>query len=316
MKKPHVFIASSVEGLQIAKSIQENLEYGAFTTIWSQAFFELSKFTVDSLFDQMNDFDFAIFIFSPDDILNIRGLEHSAVRDNVIFELGLFIGHLGKERCFIVQPREEDLRIPTDIIGLTPATYDKHHPNLTAALGVACSQIEQQISKLGFFHSSDRLGSLSGKNNDSLYTLGGEVLISNLGYKLKFSPEEWSVLDVKTNPAAEYQFLHSSRHAHAMVISERLKLSMDKILKLAIKHFHAAGSVPNILYKNKIKISGCEAVEVGLEAVVEGVEFFYHNVYISNSNGALQIMSWCPTELRSDLEDDLKGLSSHLQVVT
>lgn len=316
MKKTHVFIASSVEGLNIAKSVQENLEYKAFTTIWSQAFFELSKSAIDSILDQINDFDFSIFIFSPDDILNIRGVEHSAVRDNVIFELGLFIGHLGKERCFIVQPRDENIHIPTDIIGVTPATYDKHHPNLTAALGIACSQIEQQISKLGFFHSSDRLRNLSGNNNDSLYTLSGEVPISNIEGKLKFSPEEWSVLDVKINPAADYQFLHSSRHAHAMVISEKFKISADKLLNLAIKNFHAAGSVPNVLYNNKIRISGCEALEVGFEVDLDGIELFYHNVYISSPNGVLQVMAWCPTELKSDLESALKDLSSHLHLAT
>jgi hypothetical protein len=56
----------------------------------------------------------------------------------------MFIGHLGKERCFIVIPRgQEDLRLPTDLLGLTPLLLEPNRTdrNLTAALGPACNQI-------------------------------------------------------------------------------------------------------------------------------------------------------------------------------
>ena len=66
-----------------------------------------------------------MFIFSPDDIINIRGENSNITRDNVIFELGLFIGRLGKDRCYIVMPDNcDDLRIPTDLLGITLATYE------------------------------------------------------------------------------------------------------------------------------------------------------------------------------------------------
>lgn len=47
------------------------------------------------------------------------------MRDNVIFELGLFVGHIGKDRCFILIPDNSDeLRIPTDLIGMTSVEYE------------------------------------------------------------------------------------------------------------------------------------------------------------------------------------------------
>ena len=108
--KPRVFIASSAESLEIAYSIQENLEHIAEITVWSQGVFELSKYTLDQLLDLIDEIDFGVFIFTPDDILQIRNIQKTAVRDNVVFELGLFIGHLGKERNFIVIPKgQEDL---------------------------------------------------------------------------------------------------------------------------------------------------------------------------------------------------------------
>ena len=73
------------------------------------------------------------------------------VRDNVIFELGMFIGKLGKKRCFIVSPRtQEPFRIPTDLLGVTPATYNPNRDDgkLSAALGPACNKIRQTIENI------------------------------------------------------------------------------------------------------------------------------------------------------------------------
>lgn len=308
MKKPSLFIASSVESIEIAKSVQENLEYSVFTTIWSQAFFELSKTSLDSLIEKLDEFDFSIFIFSPDDVSIIREVEHSVIRDNVIFELGLFIGRLGKERCFIIHPRNVDIHIPTDLLAITPATYDKDHPNLTAALGSACTQVEKIIKKLGFFHTKDKIQNLMGGEgkHDSILSLNGEAFIRKNKAKIRFSPDKWSILDIKNNPASEYEFLHYSKQGHAMLIFEELNLEIEVVVKYAIKLIHSAGSVPDILYQNNVSIKNGNAIEVGLTVELEGIVFFYHNLYLSTKKGIIQIMTWCPIELRDTLQTDLK----------
>jgi predicted nucleotide-binding protein len=117
--KPRVFVGSSVESLAVAYAIQENLENDAEVTVWPQGIFELSKTAVESLIRALNRSDFAIFVFAPNDTLKLRQKKHAAVRDNVIFEFGLFIGKLGRSRTFIVVPKDQkDLRIPTDLMAL------------------------------------------------------------------------------------------------------------------------------------------------------------------------------------------------------
>lgn len=151
--KPSLFIGSSTESLDVAYAIQENLEHVSEATVWTQGIFELSKYSLDSLLDALDGSDFGVFVFSPDDISSMRGIEKRSVRDNVIFEFGLFVGGLGKERSFIVLPRgaEDALHFPTDLLGLTPALYDasRQDGNLRASLGPACSKLTKAIRNLG-----------------------------------------------------------------------------------------------------------------------------------------------------------------------
>lgn len=147
--KAKVFIGSSVEGLKIAEKIQENLDYNFDCKIWTQDTFELSQTTIESLEKVLANSDFAIFVFSHDDITTIRSKETVTIRDNVIFETGLFIGRLGRKRVFMVTPRgSSDLHLPTDLLGIMIGNYDSTRSDLAAALGPFCSKIKDQINEI------------------------------------------------------------------------------------------------------------------------------------------------------------------------
>jgi len=150
--KPALFIGSSKENLNIANACQQNLFKDAEVTVWNQGIFEISKGNLQSLIRALPNFDFALFVFAPDDILRIRGEENKAVRDNIIFELGLFVGYLGRDRCFLLVPEGiDDFRIPTDIIDMTPAEYEPNRKdgNLQGATGAGCTSVRQSVSRLG-----------------------------------------------------------------------------------------------------------------------------------------------------------------------
>ena len=149
-RKPRVFIASSAESLNVADAINVNLDHSAEVSIWKNSF-DISTSTIDSLIDRANSVDFAIFVFTPDDISIIRESDNIVVRDNVLYELGLFTGTLGKERCFIVKPRGVNLHFPTDLLGLTPADYEGNRTDgdLISAINSPCVSMKKVIDKLG-----------------------------------------------------------------------------------------------------------------------------------------------------------------------
>lgn len=167
--KPKVFIASSVEGLDVAYPIQTNLQHDADVTVWSQGVFSPSSSSLDSLVNALNGSDFGIFVFSPDDETKMRGNVHENIRDNVLFELGLFIGRLGKMRCFIVMPDNIDLHIPSDLVGVTPATYSgaRDASEITAALGPACHEIRKAMKRQRIISESKVLPKIPASEFDS-----------------------------------------------------------------------------------------------------------------------------------------------------
>lgn len=146
--KPRLFIGSSSESLYLANALHANLDNDALVTVWDQGIFELSKVTLESLIDALDKFDAAVFIFSPDDTARLKGKEVVTVRDNVIFEFGLFLGRLGRESTFFVMPKNTpDMHLPTDFLGITAATYDANRAdgNHQAALAVACEKIRKKL---------------------------------------------------------------------------------------------------------------------------------------------------------------------------
>ncbi|RYE44967.1 MAG: DNA-binding protein, partial [Sphingobacteriales bacterium] len=145
--KPKLFIGSSSEALEVANAIQENLAYDAEVTVWNQGVFKLSSTSLHDLVTALGKTDFAIFVFNPDDISIIRDQTYSTTRDNVIFELGLFIGKLGQRKVFYVLPENEQIHLPTDLLGISPGKYNnvRTDKNILAALGPFCNQVRAEL---------------------------------------------------------------------------------------------------------------------------------------------------------------------------
>lgn len=72
-------------------------------------------------------------------------------RDNVILELGMFLGLHGQERALILRPRGADLKIPSDLLGITPLDYDaaKAEEDPIGAIATPANKLRRLIAKLG-----------------------------------------------------------------------------------------------------------------------------------------------------------------------
>jgi hypothetical protein len=150
MTRPALFVGSSSEGLRIAQAVQVVLDPACEVELWTQGTFGLTQGTLESLVLAVSHFDFALLVLTADDMTVSRGTQRPAARDNVLFELGLFIGALSRDRTFMLYDRKHPPTLPSDLAGITAATFEPHTSgNLEAALGAPCAKIRSTVERLG-----------------------------------------------------------------------------------------------------------------------------------------------------------------------
>ncbi|MCI1058775.1 TIR domain-containing protein [Stenotrophomonas maltophilia] len=150
-EKVRVFVMSSVEALPVTRLLVQHFEHDPFlTVVWNHGVFRAANYTLDELERQLEQADFAIAVAHADDMVISRGDEWPVMRDNVVFELGMFIGFLGRRRAFLMEPREDKLKLPSDLTGLTTVPY-RYTPgaDARALIAPACEQIRARILEAG-----------------------------------------------------------------------------------------------------------------------------------------------------------------------
>jgi Predicted nucleotide-binding protein containing TIR-like domain len=150
-RRPSLFIGSSGKSLAAARALRSELSSVADVTLWSEHadFHKVGAHFSDELLKQPERFDFAAMILGPDDkVLTDQGTL-MAPRDNVIFELGLFMAHLGPERTFMVVPAgDTSVKVLSDLSGVIWARYDPPEGMKQAANAIRSKIAERHTERL------------------------------------------------------------------------------------------------------------------------------------------------------------------------
>lgn len=145
--KRTLFIGSSNEGLKEAEAIKTIIENQCNdwieANLWNEGdIFTVNSGTLDSLIKASMQYDYAILVATNDDIIKSRGEHSPAARDNVIFEAGLFIGALAKNRTFIVA--DKAINLPSDFNGTTVCLFSQNEKD---DLVNTCNNIITELNK-------------------------------------------------------------------------------------------------------------------------------------------------------------------------
>lgn len=161
MRKKRIFIGSSSEELELANAAKTLLEFEKEfevtiwnEDVWEKAVFKLNNSYLNDLIRATLQFDFGILIGTKDDKVIYRENEELQPRDNILFELGLFIGRLGLNNCaFLI---DKEIKILSDIKGISLARFDSNNmDSFTKAIIQVKDLFKNQIdSGINFFPSS------------------------------------------------------------------------------------------------------------------------------------------------------------------
>jgi predicted nucleotide-binding protein len=108
---------------------------------------------IEKLIDHAVSSAYAVVLLSPDDMAHPKGKTESArprARQNVIFELGFFLGKLGRDRVFILHKNVPGFEIPSNYAGVAYQEYDGDD-------GKWRYKLVGELRKCGFDADSNRL---------------------------------------------------------------------------------------------------------------------------------------------------------------
>ncbi len=133
-RKKLVFIASSSKAVPLAERVAKYLETESKSGIevkpwWDTSQIRLSRAIFEELGKQASRCDFAVVFLTQDDYEEKKGKKLFSPRDNTVFELGLFAGEIGLERCVMVVQTEPEA-LPSDLQGIR---YTQVSPELNFA---------------------------------------------------------------------------------------------------------------------------------------------------------------------------------------
>jgi hypothetical protein len=150
-----IFIASSGRTLVLAEKLRDELRTDfADPILWSEeSRGQPSATIIEMLETAAKRYDFAVIILARDDVLTSAQGSILKARDNCVFEAGLFMSAIGRERCFLVtsvnsQDLPSDLRGVISIAFTEPGDLQDRKACSEAVRGVA-AQLKDVVQRAG-----------------------------------------------------------------------------------------------------------------------------------------------------------------------
>lgn len=118
-RKAKILIGSSSEGLEVARAFKAALEPEMRASLWCDDFFTAGEYTLETLEARSRSFDGALVVGTSDDQLISRGMNYSAMRDNLLLEFGMFVAMFGRRRALLAIEGLGETKVASDLFGLT-----------------------------------------------------------------------------------------------------------------------------------------------------------------------------------------------------
>lgn len=141
--KPKIFIGSSLAGYEIAEKVKNYLTNIGDCYLWQDPnVWELNRSTFENLLRMVSYFDFGVFVATADDLTQTNDKIVIEPRDNVILEMALFLGAMGRDKSFLLV--EEGIKLPSDFNGIYMPRFSKGNE---ISIQNACAEYKKKIDE-------------------------------------------------------------------------------------------------------------------------------------------------------------------------
>lgn len=147
--KPKIYIAANIHAQKYIDSILVHIEERNIARPIGihYDFANPNDYTIDRFERTLSPEDYGVIILTTEDLTLDPHENQYIIKDyNLIFQLGLLVGKLSRKKCFIITPAKKKVKLPTDIVGVTPITYNPSR-NIDEALETPSIKISNRVKE-------------------------------------------------------------------------------------------------------------------------------------------------------------------------
>ena len=131
-----------------------------------------------------------------------------------------------------------------------------------------------------------------------------------IDYEIWYNAEKWKILPDSVYKNAEYSFEYIDGELIAMLIAERIQISLTTIKEAAIASFKKTGTEYKISEEQIIRVNDTEGLLLKIDALVDGMPFAYLNGYFSTPQGTFQLITFTGYNLFDRYRNEMMNLIS------
>jgi len=114
------------------------------------------------------------------------------------------------------------------------------------------------------------------------------------------------------NPAIKTTFIHKGEDSYAMIIGERVQLSLNVLKKAAMTNAKKVAPDATVIFEERRLVNGRQVLCLEITGTLQQTAFIYYGYYYGGPEGTLQVICYTTPNLfdqyKSDFDEFLSGI--------
>ena len=131
--------------------------------------------------------------------------------------------------------------------------------------------------------------------------------------RLSYDPTRWT--PEPSTDRSRMTFQHTDGDGYALVIRERLQMSLDALKDIALNNAIQAAPDAKIVFEESRVVNGAPVLCLIIEGTTSGIAFTYYGYYYSGKSGIVQIVTYTGQNLFEEYKPDFENFLNGFEVV-
>jgi hypothetical protein len=132
--------------------------------------------------------------------------------------------------------------------------------------------------------------------------------------RLSYDPDLWT--PESSTDRTKLMFQHNNGDGYAMVIKERLQMTLDALKEIALTNAVQAAPDARIVHEEIRTVNGAKVLCLTIEGTTSGIAFTYFGYYYTGKAGIVQLVTYTGQNLFEEYKPDFENFLNGFEVVS